>query len=922
MGRLLRELAYFLNTPCPQASSFAAMQVVLRMRLWPERFPNFKSGCELTKVRISTFHAWERKIPPLPPGQMEHLRRGGETKLPLLRAAPLAPADAQHAPLAPTGAGLRTCETATPPQLVVAPGCGADASGVRRVPFANYKQLVDVFEALVDGADAPVIDGLLRELACFLSTPMAAPSALAAMRVVLLMRMFTSSYPSFEKACLDANVSATAFNTWHCKIPMLALQQMKELRSGRAVAVLSPSEATLSLANAQLPNPLAAGYVIPRGMALLAYAANSRPRLQVPTPPPSPPGDTTAAAREADRAALVTAMTAAALAPSKHDLLGERWGQSGKRSEALGRQRPAVSSGPQRVALAWAAPRTLWLAIAAIGSAVTGATATGPTALLSLTGLAAAHARPPSLGRTPGALPSSVWVCTAAAATVAAAGWRTFKPKAPIRKALVSRSSNTPLMPPAAQARRNAGQARHSNEPLAPPKRQASSMSRPVGERTGAPTKPKQLGFESGLVSHPDPESIYALQPSDGGVYLRLVMRRVQQSIDYGVNSNTKAGEKSAWSKYYSPYCKLMGTAEWRGFEAVSNAAHETSFTCGFAMHVWTCMQPRRKSDKAPRVDSVRNVLGHIRRSHARRGFPTAEWSMVGHMLKGLTLQRIADFGLALAERAEPFTATENIAMKNLPSKVGGRVCDVSTRFWANWLMVDTYADQAGPRKSEIVGTAVIGFTRADVQFTVDGVTYSDPPPEVLQSFANGRDSVTVAVNVSKADYDGSRFGNSLISLLYNTENRMSFAVACVTYELLFPLRGLQRYHTPLFTPDGVKPWKESQIDGTLRAVMAATLTPQQRVGKTFHSKRAWVATALRALSASDAEIQAFVRWSSPESLKLYARWDLIYQAKRRDELAGAHVTSLNTVRRGLIEPTLADVDSMRSIADDMINAE
>jgi hypothetical protein len=74
--------------------------------------------------------------------------------------------------------------------------------------------------------------------------------------------------------------------------------------------------------------------------------------------------------------------------------------------------------------------------------------------------------------------------------------------------------------------------------------------------------------------------------------------------------------------------------------------------------------------------------------------------------------------------------------------------------------------------------------------------------------------------------------------------------------------------------------------------------------------------------SGAATRLQAFVRWSSPESLRLYARWDLTYQAKRRDELSGAHVTSVNTVRRGLIEPTLTDIEAMRSIADDIINAE
>ena len=149
---------------------------------------------------------------------------------------------------------------------------------------------------------------------------------------------------------------------------------------------------------------------------------------------------------------------------------------------------PSPPSHPGRVARGWTARRAFWLMIAAVSSAVAGATAPRPTALLSVTGLAAVHARPPSLGKAAGASPSTILVGTAAAATVAAAGWRTFKPKAPIRKVLVSRSGNAPLMPPAAQAQRRADQERQVNEPLVPPRRQESTMSLPVGRRTGGPT--------------------------------------------------------------------------------------------------------------------------------------------------------------------------------------------------------------------------------------------------------------------------------------------------------------------------------------------------------------------------------------------------------------------------------------------------
>ena len=162
----------------------------------------------------------------------------------------------------------------------------------------------------------------------------------------------------------------------------------------------------------------------------------------------------------------------------------------------------------------------------------------------------------------------------------------------------------------------------------------------------------------------------------------------------------------------------------------------------------------------------------------------------------------------------------------------------------------------------------------------------------------SGRDAVTVKVNISKADSDGGKFGKSLVTLLYNRANPMSFAVALADYEVAYPCRGHDRLRTPLFTSDGSTRWTGALIDQTLKAVMNATLEPGERVGKTYHSKRVWVATALGCLNSSDAEIQAFVRWSSAESLKLYRRIGLMYQAKRRDLMATADVNTYNATLR------------------------
>ena len=435
----------------------------------------------------------------------------------------------------------------------------------------------------------------------------------------------------------------------------------------------------------------------------------------------------------------------------------------------------------------------------------------------------------------------------------------------------------------------------------APRRRPAPPLSAPVSPTTGPEAavgrRQARLGAhyrsETAAQCLGDDGSMYALRPKDPA-YWHELMCGVDEAIADGVNDNTSKGEHSAWTRYYLPYCARLRTTAWRGVQAAINPVREGAFICGFAMEVWRKMKPRRRADAAPRVDSVRNVVGHIRRRHERRGQQLVSTKMLAHVMKGMVRRRIADHGLALPVRAEPFTADENVRMKSVPpgTPVAGRQRDA--RFWAGWRLIDTYADQAGPRKSEIVGYEDIAFTRADVQFVLNGRVIPDPSPSDLNAMKSGRDRVHVKVNISKADFDGTKFGPSLVALLLNADNPMSFAAAVVDYELAYPLRGAARRTTPLFTTDGVTPWTGSLIDATLTAVMRATLTPAQRIRKTFHSKRVWVATGLSDLKSSDGEIQAMVRWSSVESLRIYARMNLDYQARKRDSLAHANVESLN----------------------------
>ena len=93
---------------------------------------------------------------------------------------------------------------------------------------------------------------------------------------------------------------------------------------------------------------------------------------------------------------------------------------------------------------------------------------------------------------------------------------------------------------------------------------------------------------------------------------------------------------------------------------------------------------------------------------------------------------------------------------------------------------------------------------------------------------------------------------------------------------------------------------------------MAATLTPTERVRKTVHSKRVFCATGLRDLRSEDGEIQAMVRWSSLESLRVYARMGLEYQARRRDMLLKARVDAMNAA-------TLEDLPQIDPVPEDAV---
>ena len=97
---------------------------------------------------------------------------------------------------------------------------------------------------------------------------------------------------------------------------------------------------------------------------------------------------------------------------------------------------------------------------------------------------------------------------------------------------------------------------------------------------------------------------------------------------------------------------------------------------------------------------------------------------------------------------------------------------------------------------------------------------------------------------------------------------------------------------------------------------MRYALNAAQRRGKSFHSKRVWVACGMRACDRSDGEIQAWVRWSSVESLLVYARRSHDEQARARDALQHADVDTINSTTMPKYDETDEDIQVISDLAD------
>ena len=394
-------------------------------------------------------------------------------------------------------------------------------------------------------------------------------------------------------------------------------------------------------------------------------------------------------------------------------------------------------------------------------------------------------------------------------------------------------------------------------------------------------------------------KSPFALRPSDPGMLERLGCA-VHSYAQFGANAGTVRNENSAWNKYWVPYTRRLSTRVWRTDEAQHDPQREALLQISFAIDTWQRMTPRSNNDAVAQVQSAFNVLGHVRRKHGRRGYLMPPPAMLAHVARGMSKEMLLNYGKhsAVPSRAEPFTADQNERMRSMTpgTLVNGQPYQPETAFWRGWRVVDTFANQSGERKSAIVGHELGEYCRGDVVFVIGSCLLEDPTSDKLRTMGTHvGDRVILRGGPSKADRDNRHFGAAPRVFKFDRRNKSNFAAAIVDFELAYPVHGSVRHSTPLFVQDGkLKRWTPSAIDRTLDNVMKACMSPLECKHKTFHSKRVWLASALKRNGSSEGEIQALVHWRSPESVRIYGRMDEMYQAECRERAAKAVFTTIN----------------------------
>jgi hypothetical protein len=398
---------------------------------------------------------------------------------------------------------------------------------------------------------------------------------------------------------------------------------------------------------------------------------------------------------------------------------------------------------------------------------------------------------------------------------------------------------------------------------------------------------------------------------------LAPIFATIGDVIDLGVPDGTLDKDDLSWRRW-ERFCRTAGTTPWRmNREAHSGAdplgyERECRLLCAFLIWCYDDIQPRSKSSPAPKPESAYAMVCGVRRIHRRHNVTMVSCSQLSAVLKGITQSFIREHGAEalLPHRRQPLGPNLLRRLLAVPSgsTLGSRKLDWSSPLFLCLGCMFALGGATGFRKAEVALPANTSFddkrlSRSSLLWYIDGVLHADPPVALLLSLAPGRDYAVVKPPRSKADQDGTKFGALPIYLPFDPNDPGNAALWLQRLETRFPCHGTRRSTLPLFFEEAVshRPMSHATVDLLLKHLLRCVLPEVESDKYSFHSFRSGFACALLAAGCPPGTIQALARWSSEESLKVYARlnpsdyaaWITKASTQRTDSTTTRHMPPL-----------------------------
>ena len=329
---------------------------------------------------------------------------------------------------------------------------------------------------------------------------------------------------------------------------------------------------------------------------------------------------------------------------------------------------------------------------------------------------------------------------------------------------------------------------------------------------------------------------------------LESIFATIGEFTDLGVPETTLLKDDLSWRRWVR-YCRLAGTSPWRMDRNAHSGAdaagfdRESRLLCAFLIWCYDDIQPRSKSDPAPKPESAYAMVCGVRRIHRRHNVSMVSCTQLSAVLKGLTKAFILEHGAEalLPARRDPLGPD---LLRRLLRTPKGTVLGTTRVDWNSTIFLClggmfALGGGTGFRKSEVALPSQTAFddrrlSRASVLWLIDGTLYNDPSAAQLRSLVPGRDFMLIKPPRSKADQDGTKFGALPIYLPFNPADVANAAHWIQRLELRFPRHGNQRRTTPLFFEDAVsfRPMSHATVDRLLKQLLRVELPEAEAHGQ------------------------------------------------------------------------------------------